>query len=144
MTNAKPRIDTYPSRKDPIFLSLMYACLTLVFFSLPNAHELNIHERRQYCGSENARYYDKMACDGCLRLELNVIVAHRAPLSSIFAPLVLSSMCSRMSRLIKVRDVIVMSKRVITWSHSPMGRLMTKRVTPWTLLTTMRSALFMW
>jgi hypothetical protein len=124
----------------PIFLSVVYACLTLVLFSLPNAHELNIYERRQYRSGENARYYDKMACDGCLRLKANVIVTHRASLPPIFAPLVLSPMCSRMSRLVKVRNIILMSKRVITRSHSSMGRLMTKRITPWALLTTMRSA----
>ncbi|KAF9768051.1 hypothetical protein IL306_014694 [Fusarium sp. DS 682] len=85
-----------------------------------------------------------MSCDGRLRLKLNVVVAYCALFSSIFAPLVLSSMRSRMARLIKVRDVVMMSKRVIAWSHPPMGRLMTEGVPPWALVTTMRFVLFMW
>jgi len=127
----------------PASLSAVYPWSSLVLFSLPNAHELNIYERRQYRSGKYARYYDKMACGGCLSLEANVIGACCAPLSPILAPLVLSSMCSRMPGLVKVRNIVLMSKRVIARSHSPMGRLVTKRIPPWTLLATMRSALFM-
>lgn len=82
-----------------------------------------------------------MPCDRRLRLEFDIIVTHRTLVSSVLPSLVLSSMSSCMPVPVEVRNIVMVSKGVVAWSHASMRRrLMTKRISPWVLLRIMRCA----
>lgn len=71
-----------------------------------------------------------------LRLKLDIVITDGSPLPSFFTTLVLSAMGSCVARLVKVRNLVMMTEWIVSRSHTAV--LLTKGVRPWPLLVVRR------
>lgn len=105
-----------------------------VLFPPPKSHYLHVDKRCQYSSSQDARDDEEVPHDTRLRLKLDIIIAHGTSLP-LPTTLILPSVRPRVSRLVKMRHLLLVSKRIITRTHTTVRRLMmTKGISPWTLL----------